>query len=337
MKRVVILLILFVGFSGSVLVGSFFTSDKTKYANDFVRIFPPHAADLSETKYLGKNVSIAGAFAKTIFLKDRSVSDAILSVNWSLEDTMRIQVKGIADSEIFLDSPYFFLQSGHAAKLSRGHIEDWSIDTTFGGIPGFTAIQAIPGNSVVLRTIDLKRRKNVFVKSTELTAPHDILETQVDGILCTDGHLQYSKVYSRLVYTYSYRNQFLVLDTNLHVILKGKTIDTTSVARIAVKEMDGKITMSKPPFIVNQDIAVSGKYLFVNSRLVARNESLKDADNNSVIDVYNILDGSYRFSFYIKNIDGARMRTFIVQDLSVFAIFPQRISRYDIPPIYLRE
>ena len=337
MKRIVVLLTLLVGFSSSVFVGGFFTSDKTKYNNDFVRIFPPHAADLLETKYLGKNVSFAGTAGKTIYLRDKSVSDVLLSVDWNLKDTTRIQIKEITGSEVFIDSPYFFVQSGHLAKLRRGDIKDWNIDTIFDSIPGFTAVQSISENSVVLRTIDLKRRKNLFVKSTEPRAYHDALETQVDGILCTDGHLKYSKEYHRLVYAYSYRNQFLVLDTNLNVILKGKTIDTTSLARISVEEIDGKLTMSSPPFIVNQGIAVSGKFLFVNSKLVARNEIQDDVDKHSMIDVYNILDGSYKFSFYIQNVEGARMRSFIVQDLSMFAIFPQRISRYDVPPVYLTE
>ncbi len=82
--------------------------------------------------------------------------------------------------------------------------------------PEITAIQHISSNSAILRKIDIDKRENVLLKSR--ADQRYVLRKQVDGLLCTDGYLQYSKQFHQLVYTYRYRNQFICLDTNLNVV-----------------------------------------------------------------------------------------------------------------------
>jgi len=337
MKKVIILVA--IAFSASIFVflTGWVTADRTRYQNDFVRIFPPHVVeavstlDVPETK-----ISIAGLSKNNIYLRERSIKGRALRIDDN-GDTVFAQIEIPGDVELLVDSPYFFLLNGYAALLQRGTIDDWIVDTTFNDIPGFTTLQPLSGNSVVLRTIDMNRRKNVFVKSSSLTLPIDVLETQVDGILCTDGYLNYSKEKNRLVYVYRYRNDFMTLDTNLSVVLKGKTIDTTSRAKISVVEINGKITMAKPPVIVNRWSAVEGKFLFVNSNLIAKNETNQNSEDQSVIDVYDITDGSYRSSFYIDNVDNSRMQSFYVKDTTLYATFSKHIVKYKLLKRYFRE
>ncbi|MEJ0031507.1 MAG: hypothetical protein WDO15_14545 [Bacteroidota bacterium] len=88
--------------------------------------------------------------------------------------------------------------------------------------------------------------------------------------------------------------------------------------------------MSKPPLVVNKGTGIDGKYLYVHSNLTARNESVDYAKNNSVIDIYNILDGHYVCSFYIENINGTRLQSFKVKNHVLIAVFPEYIARYDL-------
>ena len=331
MKKILILVVLTVICSLAVFIAGFVTSDNTKYKNDFVRIFPPHAADVNSVlKITPGRFYLAGLSNMHVCLRER---EGILLVSHNMTDSVRISMDIPVGSEVSVDSQYFFVYNGNVATLRRGHTKDWKIDTIFNDIPAFTAIETISPTAVVLRTMDVGKRQNMLIKSKG----HEkyVLQKQIDGLLCTDGYLQFSKEYHQIVYTYRYRNQFICLDTNLNVIRKGKTIDTTSVAKISVAQTDGKITMSKPPLVVNKGTCVDGKYLFVRSNLAARNESADEFKSRSVIDVYNILDGSYRFSFYIDNYKDSKMQEFKVKGFILVAIFKGAVIRYDLPSKYL--
>jgi hypothetical protein len=334
MKRVVILLLVLTLSSGIVFLGAFILSDRSKYENSFVRIVPPHAADMIASMALQKGrYSLAGVSGDLIYLRDKTLRGGLLAIDLALTDTFRVEMKIARNEEMDIDSPYFFLQDGSFIK--RGNVNSWSVDTTFRDLPPFTAMQPISKNAVVIRTIDLNKRKNLLRRSDKSNETYDVLEKQVDGIFCTDGHFSYSKENHLVIYTYLYRNQFMVLDTNLNVRLKGKTIDTTSIAKISVVETHGKITMSKPPLVVNKGTCADGKYLYINSNLVAKNESGAQSKDRSVIDVYDITDRSYRFSFYIDDLNETKMQRFLVTRNMIIATFPSYIARYDIPKEYI--
>ncbi|HZY82827.1 MAG TPA: hypothetical protein VFE50_25075 [Cyclobacteriaceae bacterium] len=230
---------------------------------------------------------------------------------------------------------YFYLQNGKVLK--QGDNKTWMVKRSDENLPGFTAMQPISKKTAVLRVIDINARKNLLSRSDSPRSTKDILTTQVDGILCTDGYLNYSESEHTLVYTYRYRNQFICLDTGLNVLFIGKTIDTTSVAKITVAEANGKITMSSPPFIVNMGTCVDGKYLFVHSNLVASNQSPDAIEDRSFIDVYNINDGSYLLSFYIYHVNDLKMRSFIVKDDALFAEFPGYVAKYNLALKHLTD
>lgn len=336
MRRIFLLATIAVGLTCAVVLAGFILSDRTKYKNDFVRIFPPHAADIGASRNTGgRKFSLIGLTTSKVYLRDRSALGGLVILATNMTDTTRVQLNIPYDSELSIDSSFFFVQNGYDALLQRGNTDSWTTDTTFLNIPGFTAAVPISENVAVLRSINLAKRQNFLVASTCVDSPKVVLKKQFDGILCTDGDLAFSKEYSRIIYTYRYRNQFLVLDTLLNIVLEGKTIDTTSVAKITVSEQDGKINMSKPPLIVNKRIDVDGKYLFVNSNLVAKNELESESRNGSVIDVYNILDGSYRFSFRIDDFEASKMQAFRVNRTTLIAVFPSHVVRYDIPAKYL--
>jgi hypothetical protein len=335
MKRISILFLIATIMLTVVFVGSFATIDKTKYDNDFVRIFPSHFMRfVSSLKIENGSLSVSGFANNKIYVHNRSNHGSLMAIDAQLAQAQPVPVEVQQSFAIAIDSPDFFLYNGYIPVVRRGNLSDWCVDATLNHLPSFTLIQPISSSVAILRTIDLKKRKSVFVRSDFPGSPKDILSKQVDGILCTDGFLLYSKEYHRLVYTYRYRNQFLCLDTMLVLQMTGRTIDTTSIAKISVKEIEGEIKMSKPPLIVNKGTCLSGKYLFVHSNLIARNESVDRSKNSSVIDVYDILNGRYMFSFYVENFDGKKMLSFKVYKHMLIATFPERVARYDLNQKY---
>jgi hypothetical protein len=336
MNRIYILLMIVTILSAVLLGGGYITEDKTKYRNNFIRIFPSHATRPMAVMEIAKNrYSLAGVSKSKIYLRDRSVVGGLLISCIDMTDTIRVRLFIPVESEIEIDSPYFFLKNHQRGTLQRGNVHNWCVDTTITLLSGFTAIQPISKNSSVLRTIDMQKRKNVLAKSNSFE-PRDVLKKQVDGILCTDGYLQYSKEHHKVIYLYRYRNQFLCLDTILNLGLAGKTIDTTSVAKISVAELNGEIKMSRPPLVVNKGACIYGKYLFVQSNLVARNELADISKNNSVIDLYNILDGSYLFSFYVADQSNSKLQSFRVNRNVLIAIFKNHVVRYDLSKDYFQ-
>lgn len=319
----------------AVFVAAVLTEDRTRYHNNFVRIFPQHAAEaISSVEFGTRKMSIAGFANGSVYLQSNR---GLIALSMDMLDTCTVDIKVPFGHEVILDDMYFYFYNGNTAQVSRGAISNWNVDTTYTSIPEFIALQPVSKGSFVLQTIDNLARKSVFIKSTDLVTQKDILKKQIDGIMCTDGFLLFNKTSNSLVYVYRYRNQFICLDTCLNILHESNTIDTTSTARISVVEVDGVLKMSKPPFIVNRSTCVDGLNLFVNSNLTARNELIQNADEQSVIDVYSILDGSYRHSFYIKNLNDSRMLSFRVMDTTLFAVFPNSIVRYDLTSKYLKD
>nr|WP_121272647.1 hypothetical protein [Pedobacter schmidteae] len=138
------------------------------------------------------------------------------------------------------------------------------------------------------------------------------LIAQADGYLCSKGFLAYTN--NHLVYAYTFRNQFICLDSNLQEFYRGKTIDANEHINFKVVklESDSSRNFSKSPLYVNKMIALNESYLFINSGIRAKNETAYAFKNSSAIDVYQINDGRYAFSFYIPMYKGERIRTFKV-------------------------
>jgi hypothetical protein len=175
----------------------------------------------------------------------------------------------------------------------------------------------------------------------QVDTPHvrlepNLLQKQIDGVFCTDGTLTYSPEVGRLIYTYYYRNQFIVYDTNLNLDYRGHTIDTFSRAQIKVgyisSEKSKKLLDKK---VVNVQSVASGNYLFVQSNLLAKNDASDWLLNNTIIDVYDLKKNMYKFSFTLANYAGAHVRDFIVFDGNLFALYDHYLVKYDLQSDYL--
>lgn len=321
--------------SMAVFIASNFATDRTRYKNDFIRIFPPHAAEVNRSVLFStKHLSIAGITERSVYIQSGS---ELFEVSSDLLDTCRIEIENPKSYGVVIDSPYFYLQSGTQGVLQRGNLQMWRVDTTYSLEFGFIAFQSVSKNSFVFQSIDNHAHKSIFIKSTIPGSRIDILQKQYDGVICTDGFFQCDRKKNLMVYAYRYRNQVIFMDTSLNITGLGKTIDTTSIAKISVTEIDGNVTMSKPPLVVNKAAFLDGQHLFVHSNLVARNELSSEMLDRSVIDVYSTSDGSYRYSFYVLDVHKTKMLSFKIRDTTLFAVFPNQLVKYTLASTYLRN
>lgn len=350
LKTTILMLIGVLIFSIGIVVYSFlYNSDKANYQHtSFNRNFLHDAIQLTSQLDIQYNsYYLAGATQENIYFGNVTAPWKMLMTNTMLSDSqhVKLQTEGQDDFTfhsiyVTVDSPYFYLVEGSIPAIFKGNIVDWyGYRHTYGNAP-FLESKPINETSFVMRTISSRSKEFTLGKQMNFhpyvkLAP-GLLEKQIDGSFCTDGMLHFNKELGMLVYVYYYRNQFICADTSLNLLYRGNTIDTISQAKITVAKIksDSTITLSSPPLTVNNKSCVSGNWLFINSNILAKNEGVKDFEHSSVIDVYNLKDGQYQFSFYLPEHKGKKVREFKVYDYMLIAMYDHYVLKYQLDPHY---
>ncbi|GAA6765743.1 hypothetical protein AAFH68_16810 [Flavobacterium sp. CGRL1] len=144
--------------------------------------------------------------------------------------------------------------------------------------------------------------------------------------------LSYNDKINRVHYVYYYRNEFLTADLKMQLITKGRTIDTVSKAEIKVTQLSGgDRQMAKPPLVINKAFAVYGNLVFIKSKRIGRFEDEKMLGDASILDVYNLKNGSYISSMYLYHIKGNEMTSFKVAADRVYTISGRYLSVVKLP------
>lgn len=348
-RKIVIWIIVCITLSAAVVVTLFALSGILKdKRNSFLREFPPHPVldiDTIDLKY--NSYYIAGGTSHTVYLGNHKAPLHLLvcDIITCASQAVQFDVEGIKQQKFWslrvqVDSPNFYLYDGAVPIIYRGAVGTWKAtkylrDSTF-----FQEISALSSSSMLVRSLSGSTGENILGKLT-VSSPYQnftdkILEKQLDGVFCTDGMLRIDRS-GRVIYTYHYRNQFIVLDTSLNLLYRGNTIDTTTRVKIttATIESSGTKTLSSPPFMVNLRSYASGDRLFVNSNLLAKNEHKLAFESQGVIDVYSLADGKYHFSFNIYDFpDQGRLTDFAVFGNRMFVLFGTVMVVYEMLPEY---
>ena len=312
----------------------------------FIRFFPPHVATELQTLNLGTNAYyIAGTYKEKLYLGNELVPSDLLHTNFELRDTMHGTIKfAAADAtsslQAFVTDSFLIASNFVSHRVLKGTLQTlqpaaWLADSgrIADGIP-------ISSSSFIMKSIRRGlHRWDLQKKSQNTSFPVEtpkLLEDQVDGIFSTDGMLNANAEGNLLVYVYYYRNQYICCDTNLHVLFKGKTIDTNTIAKIklATIQSENKTTFAAPPFMVNKLSCISGHWLFVNSTIKSVNELTKNFQSSSTIDVYDLQNGKYKFSFYLPDYHQKKIRNFRVFNNRLFALYDRWLVEYSLQGIY---
>jgi len=344
-------LILLTCFSGSILAISslaLLSGATARNHNGFIRLVPPHVAIPQKIRDLQFNsYYLAGGTPSRFYMGNFTTPQLVTSLSFDLSntDSQRLSMFSAGGRfsrslKISIDSPSIYLYEGVTPSIVRGTLGDTLLHRA---TPHFYFTWSAPLSPVscVYRSID-QHKQNILIKqlNDSFTRVDTILKGQGDGIFSTEGELHAQPAANRLVYIYSYRNEFIVTDTNLHVQFKGRTIDTISRVKFTVSSIpsENKLTLSSPPTFVNKESCVSGNYLFIHSGLRADNDESGVYDIGSPIDVYSLLDGKYLFSFFLPDYQKHKIRDFRVFNNTLVALYDHYAYSYQLNiPVKLRQ
>jgi hypothetical protein len=284
---------------------------------------------------------ICGATNTQIYFQTKNPNQ-IISTDYNLlnEQIINIPIKSAPQlyTSFFtaVDSPniYIFARNYPAIftyNQSTKEITDKSLKQTF------SRATVISDHTFLLRVIDTAEKDQTFKKinlgdSITSHAETNITERRGDGGFSTDGFLYFDPTTKLLCYTFFYRNSFICFDTNLNLVYKAKTIDTTNIPQVSTKRFisiqETSYMLTAPPKFANLQGCVSNGKLFLRSALRGDNESGQIFEKNSAIDIYNLKNGTYKGSFYLPNYMGKRPSNFRVFENMLVALYDKHIVKY---------
>lgn len=312
-KPVLILITLCFAAFGMITLLAFLSKNTSEKKNGFKRQLLTTVLKTRKQVTLPVSVSrIIGSQSGAIYFQDNTphtVYQTTLHLDSLTTITLPITpyVKPNSSIRMFLNGRHIYISCRNLPgildyNLDSGSVDNYVFEKFYGKESNLAKDQFI------LRTIEPKSNNTFFVK-LNLKKKHSTIEDRFserngEGVFATDGILYYDSTTHQACYTYFYQNGFICMDTNLNLKLKARTIDTLTKRAIKVAHVGSSYTMKQPPRFVNTQGAVAAGNLFLQSMLQADNEYPLDFTENTVIDVYNLINGSYKGSFYIPAFKG---------------------------------
>lgn len=338
-KTTIVLSIISIICISFIVLLNYLSEDISKNHNSFIRNFHFLAQKKYETIFPYNSYYIAGIDDGKIYLGNYTapfqitILDTTLSAIASPKITLTPNNLVLLTGNIRIKPPYFFFIDGTNPCVFRGKLSDWKGSLKWKDSTWFSHAEIIDSANIVFRTNNANLETTIGTLNLDsgvTNFANNILTKQIDGTFDSDGTLQFDPTTNRLIYLYRYRNQYSLADRNLKVLGRGKTIDTISKAQIEVATIEDRHErkMSKPPLIVNKGNVVFKNLLFVNAGLVGRYEDEQMWKDTSIIDVYDTDTKSYISSFYIYNINGSKIRSFIVKENMLYAMIGKSLVAY---------
>jgi uncharacterized membrane protein YphA (DoxX/SURF4 family) len=340
--------------SGSLFVSVLFllSENEIQRNNSFIRRYPPHPV----TTIKGLNIKynsyyFAGVADGRIYLGNTSAPAHLISIDTTLSDlkTHNIELNNKDKIELFsprvrILSPHIYLIDGTSSAIFRGNLSDFKTELYWQGNNNNVLIsqtEVISPTKFIFRGIDQINNQNIIgkidlEKQDNITISNQLIQIQKDGIFDTDGMLRYNADVNQIIYTYYYRNEFITADTELNLNHRGHTIDTVKIANIKIVSTHSgqRKTLAKKPLKINHQSYSSGKYLFIKSDRLGQYEPediLKDA---SIIDIYNLENQTYEFSFYLYDYKAEKIKSFQIYNNLLIGLSEHHIVLYRLQPLY---
>src|SRR5690606_26750465 len=309
--------------------------------NNFIRRFLPHA--ISKDKIYNLNVNsyyFAGNDESHVYLGNYTNPWVLTSLDTALSNLQTKKIKlneydfEFRSLRLTINSPNFYMYDGTVPVIFKGNLEDSTVYSINIGNLYFNQLEVIDSANFIFKARSNKTMHTILGSLNLLQDPKikleiKLLEKQKDGVFDTDGLLIQDKHNNSFVYTYYYRNQFLVLDNKLKLLRKLNTIDTTTKVQIkSIKLPDGRHKIASPPLQVNNKSAVYKGILFNESKLKGKFESVENWNKATVIDMYRTQKQEYLGSFYVYNQGKERMKQILVTENYLYILIGNEILRY---------
>lgn len=350
-KKTLLKLCMLTVFGIGVVTVLFLSSEKQiKRNNAFIRRYMPHPIEkIGEYKLQSNSYYFAGMDNQAIYLGNYNAPLFMMSLDTSLTKVNEFQVT--IDSthlpyqkvRISVNPPHFFLGDGTIPILLKGNINEWNASVFSYKDAYFSEFVIADSMNMGITTKSIATKYNALglLKKTNdtisLSLKDDILTRQIDeSTFDSDGILLWNDKHKRFIHTYFYRNKYEVTDKGLSYLFTGKTIDTISkvVLDIAHYTKTDRYKLSRKSIMVNKQSATYGDYLYINSDRLGRFEDDKVLRSAEIIDVYDITEGTYAFSFYLYHQPGKKLSEFHIYKDVLVAIVDNRIWLYRLKPKY---
>lgn len=315
-----------------------------EYKNPFIRVFPTRPIEFKKEIDLGFNsYYFAGYDKDQIYLGNYTAPLHAIAIDTNFNNVEKISIYAENSNFEFHSiklkvlPPHFFLMDGTVPAVYEGHINIWEAQLKLQDEPYFTIAEPMDSTTFVFRANKSQNGHNVL-GSFDLSSENEfklfegLLEKQLggDGIFDTDGMLMYSKALSKIVYIYSYRNQYIIAEKSGKFNFSRHTIDTTEYANLNVVQLNKEKKMATPPPLVNLKSALYKNFIFVNSAPRGKYDSLNSWKSSSTIDVYDFVKGNYLFSYYIVGINGKKLTDFLVTHTHIFVLMDSKLISYEV-------
>lgn len=281
------------------------------------------AGDHGDRIYLGHNMKKL----QLIEFDRKLIDTTIHRVRIENEDAYHFR-----DIRLTVRYPYYYVADGTIPASFRGLLPSHIATPFLQNRSYFLNQYALSETNFVNRLLLDTVQGQVLARETPsgiLDIRKDLLEKQFDGQFCVEGSLSYDASSNLITYVYRYRNSFFTLDTNLNLTGRYHTIDTNSRVNFtaATIRSSNQYTLSGPSSAVNYSCHADGGMLYIHARLRADNETHADFRKNSVVDVYDLRNGDYRYSFYVPF---RKIRQFIVRGQALFVLNEDKLIIYDL-------
>ena len=328
--------------AAGAVVALFLSSEHIiKKENSFIRRFGQHPIRDEKTLDLGVNsYYFAGMADGQIYLGNSTAPLLITQIDTALSKKKAVKIKldnvdhSFRYIQLQVKPPHFYLYDGTVPVIYRGHFGDTMAHTVSINDCYFSQLQVIDSVNFAFRAQSSRSQTQVLGRLSleqhpKVTLHETLLEKQVDGIFDTDGQLLYDDLSGDLVYVYTYRNQFLVMDRELNLLQKLNTIDTTTQAKVQVRTLsEGRHKMDAPRLQVNKTSMVHRQVIFNVSNLMGRFESRELWTKTSVIDLYRTNQQEYLGSLYVNDRGKNKLSGMLATDNYLFVLCGSEIVRY---------
>ncbi len=329
---------------GNVTLLFAFSEQQMHRNNAFQRRYPhqpAHELQRFDIKY--NSYYIAGITEDTIYLGNISAPLHILAVDKELRDTVSHRIK-LSNKELpyrsintIVEDTIFYTLDGTVPIIFKGNSADFIASNNFMGKEQFLRAKYLSENHFAIRLFNPNTTANILGMQTigDTTITHtypNLLEANGDPFFDTDGLLLYNRQLQKIIYVYFYRNEFMVANNDFSLDYIGTTIDTISRAQLDVRTLSSKNQkkLGKNPILVNLWAATYGKFLFIQSDRLGKYESDEIINVASIIDVYDLSDQTYKFSFYLYHLGLKKLREFEVNNLHLYALIDNYLITYKL-------
>lgn len=319
-----------------------FSEKKMQRNNAFQRRYIPHpiekihSFDLKYSSYY-----FAGIGDGKVYLGNTTAPLLITALPTNLADTTSTIISldqmqlPYRDVRISVLPPYFYVTDGTVPIILQGNIGEWNAKTIMHGVYYFNYLHPMNSKNMAVISNNIKNGENMvgtisLGDSIKGTFNTNLMEKQFDGVFDTDGRLIYNYHLNKIIYTYYYRNQYIVANENLELEFRGKTIDTVRIAQldIGINKSRNQRKLGKKSILVNRNIASYKNLLFVDSPRLGKLEPADMLDDANIIDVYDLENRQYKFSFYLYSHQNKKARELKISDGVFYALQGNEVVAY---------